>query len=170
MKKTPLFLALCLVVGWISGCGDAKDVFDIELRFNHSHVFTIRGDIGTYSYSINLEDNEDYWRYKDKVRKIEIDYLRYAITSNRGGGGQADLYVGPYGCAFPEARKVAQTISFGVGEIRPHATDVDWIDLGYLESVLASGKISLWAIGSGTGIDVIVPVYIQIEVTVNPFE
>jgi len=169
MKRMPLVLALCLVVGWLSGCGDAKDAFDIELRFNHSHVFTVRGDIGSYDWSINLEDNEDYQRYKNKIRKIEIDYLRYEITSNRGGSGRIELYAGSYGSTFSEAKKVAQTISIGAGETR-HVTDVDWIDPGYLESVLASGKISLWAVGSGTGIDLTIPVYVQVEVTVNPFE
>ena len=169
MKKTFFILVLSLVVGLIGGCGDSEDIFDIEFSIRHHHIFTIQGDVGAYSYSINLEDNEDYRRYESKIKNVGIDYLRYSITSNTGGGGQIDLYVGSYGCAFEDAVKVAQTISLNPGETRD-ITDVDWIDLGYFESILNSGKISLWAIGSGSDIDMIVPVEIRIEVTVNPFE
>jgi len=170
MKKTLLLLALCLAVGWISGCSDAKDVFDIELQIRGEHIFTIKGDIRDHEYRINLEENDDYWKYKDKgkVRKVEIDYLQYEIQDNRGSGGWVDLYAGDYGIAFQNTRKVA-TLSFGAGENRGR-TSVDWVDLGYLNHILNSGRISFWAVGSGDGIDARVKVYYQIEVTVNPFE
>jgi hypothetical protein len=36
--------------------------------------------------------------------------------------------------------------------------------------VLAGGKLSLWAVGSDSGVDIIVPVVIKIEVTANHLE
>jgi len=169
MKKMLAVLASCLLLGSLGGCGSAKDVFDIEFNISYSHIFTLQGDGATASYDLNLSDDEEYHRYESKIRSVKIGYLRYAITSNRGGGGRGDFYAGPYGSAFANARKVAQTITFAAGETRP-TTDVDWIDLGYLESLLASGRVSLWAVGSGPGVDIIVPVEIKIEITANPLE
>jgi len=170
MKKVLPVLAALFMLGSIGGCGDdAPDVFDITFGITYNHIFTIQGNAATPSLGINLEDDDDYHRYKSKIRSVKIDYVRYSITSNTGGGGTVGLYAGNYGSAFPNAKKVAQTIAFAAGETRS-GTDVEWIDLAFLESLLASGKLSLWAVGSGADINMIVPVVIKIEVTVNPLE
>jgi hypothetical protein len=167
-KDLPVLAAFC-IFGLISGCSDIKDAIDIEFDITYDHIFTIQGNTETLSYNINLEDNDDYKRYKDKIRSIKIDYLRYSITSNTGGEGTCDLYVGSYGSAFSTATKVAQTIRFAAGETRGE-TDVEWINKAFLEGLLTGGKLSLWAVGSGSGIDIIVPVVIRVEVTANPLE
>lgn len=169
MKKAlPVFAAFCIFC-LISGCGEIKDAMDIVFDISYNHIFTIQGNTETVFYDINLEDNDDYKRYKGKIRNISIDYIRYSITSNTGGGGTGDLYAGSYGSAFSTATKVAQTISFAAGELRGE-TDVEWINKAFPESLLADGKLSLWAVGSGSDVDIIVPVVIKIKVTVNPLE
>jgi hypothetical protein len=169
MKKALWAAAVILIFGSIVGCGEIKDATDIKFNITRDNVFTVQGDSTTLSYNVNLEDNDDYKKYKDKIREIKIDYIRYSITSNTGGGGMGDFYAGPYGSAFSTATKVAQTISFAARETRG-STDVQWINKGYLESLLGSGKLSLWAVGTGSGVDIIMPVEIKIEVTVNVFE
>ncbi|MFO7665069.1 MAG: hypothetical protein R6V76_00415 [Desulfobacterales bacterium] len=170
MKKVLPVLAALFILGLIGGCGDdSPDELDITFGITYNHTFTIQGDAATLSLDINLEDNDDYDRYKSKIRSVKIDYVRYSITSNTGGGGTVDLYAGNYGSEFLNAKKVAQTISFAAGETRD-VTDVEWIDKAFLESLLAGGKLSLWAVGSGVDIDMIVPVVIRIEVTANPLE
>jgi hypothetical protein len=167
-KNLPVLAAFC-IFGLISGCGDIKDAIDIVFSVNYNHIFTIHGKTETLSYDINLEDNDDYRRYKNKIRDIRIDYLVYSITSNTGGEGTGDLYAGSYGSAFSSATKIAQTVSFAAREIRGE-TDFEWINKAFLESLLAGGKLSLWAVGSGSGVDIIAPVVIKIKVTVNPLE
>jgi hypothetical protein len=169
MKKNLLALAALCIFGLFSGCGDIKDAIDIVFSVNYNHIFTIHGNTETLSYDINLEDNDDYRRYKNKIRDIRIDYLRYSITSNTGREGKGDLYAGSYGSAFSTATKIAQTISFAAGETHGE-TDVEWINKAFLESLLVGEKLSLWAVGSGSGVDIIVPVIIKIKVTVNPLE
>jgi hypothetical protein len=169
MKKALQVLAAFCIFGLISGCGDIKDAIDIVFDINDNHTFTIQGNAVTLSYDINLEDNDDYRRYKGKIRNISIDSLRYSITSNTGGGGTGDFYAGSHGSAFSSATKVAQTISFTAGETRGEK-DVEWINKAFLESLLMGGKLSLWAVGSGSGVDIIVPVFIKIKVTANPLE
>jgi hypothetical protein len=169
MKKTLSLLSAILLFGFIGGCGDVKDATDIEFDITHNHTFTVRGNSATSSYDIDFEDSDDYKRYKGKIRSIKIDYIRYSITSNKGGGGTGDLYVGSYGSAFSAATKVAQTISFAAGEICGD-TDVEWLDRAFLENLLDSRKFSLWAVGSGSNVDIILPVVIKIKVTVNLFE
>jgi hypothetical protein len=169
MKKVLPVLAAFWIVGLIAGCGSIKDAIDIVFDITYYHVFTIQGNAGTLSYNINLEDDDDYKRYKDKIRSISIDYIRYSITSNTGGEGTGDLYAGIYGSAFSSATKVAQTIRFASGETRGE-TDVEWINKSFPESLLAGGKLSLWAVGSGSGVDIIVPVVIKIKITANPLE
>jgi hypothetical protein len=169
MKKTRSVLAAICIVGLISGCGDIKDAIDIEFDITYHHIFPIHGYTETLSYDINLEDNDDYKRYKDKIRSVSIDYIRYSITSNTGGEGIGDIYAGSYGSAFSSAIKVARTISFAAGETRGE-TDVEWINEAFLENLLAGGKLSLWATGSGSGVHIIAPVVIKIKITVNPLE
>lgn len=169
MKKALAVLAAFCIFGFISGCGNIKDAMDIEFDITYNHIFTLQGSTATLSYDINLEDNDDYRRYKDKIRSIHVDYIHYSITSNTGGEGTADFYAGSYGSAFSSATKVAQTIRFAAGETRG-ATSVEWINQGFLESLLMSGKLSLWAVANGSGVDIIVPVVIKVEVTVNPLE
>jgi len=167
-KNLPVLAAIC-IFGLISGCGDVKDAIDIEFDITYHHIFTIHGNTGTLAYDINLEDNDDYKRYKNKIRSINIDYILYTVTSNTGGEGTGDLYAGSYGSAFSSATKVARTISFAAGETRGE-TYVEWINKAFLENLLVSGKLTLWAAGSGSGVDIIVPVVIKIKVTVNPLE
>jgi hypothetical protein len=169
MKKALPVLAAFCIFGLISGCGDIRDAIDIVFDFSYNHTFTIQGNTQTASYDINLEDNDNYRRYKGKIRSIRIDYIRYSITSNTGGGGIGDIYAGSYGSAFSSAPKVAQTISFAAGETREE-TEVEWINKAFLESLLDNGIFRLWAAGSGSGVDIIVPVVIKIKVTANPLE
>jgi hypothetical protein len=169
MKKALPVLAAFCILGIISGCGDIKDALDIVFDITYHHIFTIQGNTKTLSYEINLEDNDDYKRYKDKIRSIKIDYLRYSITSNTGGEGTGDLYAGSYGSPFSSAIKIAQTRRFAAGETHGDI-DVEWINLAFLESLLAGGKLSLWAVGNDSGVDIIVPVVIKIEVTANLLE
>ena len=81
----------------------------------------------------------DYARYRGNIRDIEIEYVRYSITSNTGGGGPANLYADPYGGNFATAKIVAGPISFAAGEIRG-VTDVVWLDKDYFENLLSTGK------------------------------
>ncbi len=169
MKKIRPVLAAICVFGLISGCGDIKDAIDITFDITYHHIFTIHGNTETLSYDINLEDNDDYRRYKNKIRSISIDYILYTITSNTGGEGTGDLYAGSYGSAFSSATKVARTVSFAAGETRGE-TYVEWINKAFLENLLVGGRLSLWAAGSGSGVDIIVPAVIKIKITVNPLE
>jgi hypothetical protein len=169
MKKALPVLAAFCIFGLISGCGNVKDALDIVFDITYNHIFTIQGSSATLSYDINLEDNDDYQRYKDKIRSISIDYLHYSITSNTGGEGTGDFYAGSYGSAFSTATKVAQTISFAAGETRGE-TSVEWINKAYIESLLTGGKLSLWVVGRGSDVDIIVPVVIKVEITANPLE
>jgi hypothetical protein len=169
MKKALTVLAAFCIFGLISGCGEIKDAMDIEFQITYHHIFPIHGDTETLSYDIILEDYEDYKRYKHNIRSIKIDYLWYSITSNPGGKGTGYLYAGNYGSPFSSATKIAQTSRFAAGETYGD-TNVEWINLQFLESLLAGGKLSLWAVGSDSGVDIIVPVVIKIEVTANPLE
>ena len=169
MKKALSVWATFCIFGLISGCGEIKDALDIVFDLTYHHIFTIQGKTETPSYSINLEDNNDFMRYKHKIRSIRIDYIRYSITSNTGAEGTSYLYAGSYGGAFSKATKVAQTMSFAAGETRGES-DVEWINMPFLESLLADEKISLWAVGSVSGVDIIVPVVIKIKITANLLE
>ena len=169
MNKTLRVLAVLCIFWLTGGCGDVKDALDVEFDIQYNHTFTVRGDAATLSYDINLEDHEDYRKYKDKIRSTQIEYIRYSITSNTGGAGTCDFFAGNYGSAFPDATKVAQTIRFEAGETRGE-TDVEWINKAFLEGLLAAGKLSLWAVGTGSGIDVIVPVVVKVKVIANPLE
>jgi hypothetical protein len=169
MKRTLLISSAILLFGFISGCGELKDAADIEFEITESHTFYVQGSAATLSYDLNLEDNDDYKKYIGKIRRIEIDYIRYKIERNAGGAGTADFYAGNYGSAFPVAAKVAQTISFAAFETRAE-TNVEWINKAFLESLLDGGKLSLWAVGSGSGVDIILPITIKVKVIANPFE
>ncbi len=169
MKRTLLILSAMTLFCFIIGCGELKDAADIKFEITKSHTFYVQGSAATLSYDLNLEDDENYKKYKGKIRRIEIDYIRYVIERNVGGAGTGDFYAGDYGSAFAAATKVAQTISFAAFEIRPE-TNVEWINKAFLESLLAGGKLSLWAVGNGLGIDIIMPVVIKINITANPFE
>lgn len=169
MKRTLLILSVILSFGSISGCGEIKDAADIKFDITYNYVFTVQGNTATVSYNLNLEDNDDYRKYKGKIRSMEIDSIRYAITSNAGGGGTADFYAGSFGSAFPAAIKVAQTISFAAFETRTE-TNVEWINKAFLESLLNGGKLSLWAVGSGSGVNIILPITIKIKIIANPLE
>jgi hypothetical protein len=169
MKKAFSVLAAFCILGLISGCGEIKDALDVVFGITYNHVFTIQGDSATLSFDINLDDNDDYRKYKSKIRSIKIDLIRYSITSNTGGEGTGDLYAGSYGSPFSAATKIAQTIRFAAGETRGES-DIELINRAYLESLLTGGKLSLWAVGSGSGVDIIVPMRIRIEVTANPLE
>lgn len=163
-----IFAAFC-IIGFTSGCGEIKDALDIVFEITYHHVFTLKGNTETPSYNINLADNGDFMRYKRKLRSIRIDYIRYSITSNAGAEGTGYLYAGSYGSAFSSATKVARTNGLAAGQTHGE-TDVEWINMPFLENLLDDEKLSLWAAGGSPGVDMIVPIVIKIRITANPLE
>jgi hypothetical protein len=169
MKKRGLIFWVFLFFTFIGGCDFNKDAADIEFTIPYSHVYTVDTSLTTFPYDIDLTTNSDYQRYRDKIRRIEIDYLRYSITSNTGNGGKADFFTNTFGGSFAAATKVAETISFAAGETRG-ATDVVWLNKGFIETLLTTGKLSVWAVAEGTNVRLTIPVEIQVRVTYNPFQ
>jgi hypothetical protein len=169
MKKRGLLFVSFLLFTLMSGCNIIKDAADIVFTLLYSHVYTVDTDLTTFPYDVDLNTNSDYQRYKGKIRDIEIEYLRYSITSNTGNGGKADFYANTFGGSFATATKVAETISFAAGELRG-ATDVVWLNKDFVETLLTSGKLSIWAVAEGTNVHLTIPVEIKVKVTANPFE
>lgn len=171
MKKRGLFFVAVLLCGaFMSGCEAVKDATDISFTIERSTVFTVdENALTTTAYNLDLNDSEEYRKYKGNIREVEIDYVRYQITSNTGGGGQAELYANFYGGPFATATKVAGPISFAAGETRG-VTDIAWLNKYYFESLLATGQLSVWAVAVGTNVHVILPVELKVKVTVNVFE
>jgi hypothetical protein len=169
MKKMGLRAGSFLLFALIGGCDIIKDATDIEFTIPYSHVYTVETNLTTFPYDIDITTNSDYQRYKNKIRDIEIDYLRYSITVNTGNGGKADFYANTFGGSFATATKVAQTISFGAGETRG-ITDVVWLNKDFIEILLNTGKLSVWAVAEGTNVRLTVPVEIRVRVTANPFQ
>jgi hypothetical protein len=168
MKKILLIVAVAGLIVGTAGCGDLKNALDVTFDLSYSNTFTVQGNLATLSYDVNFEDNDAYRQYKDKIKSITIASLRYAITANTGGAGEADFYAGAYGSAFGAATKVAR-VSFAAGETRPE-TEVEWINKAYLESLLMDGKLSLWAVGSGAAVNIVMPVTIRVKIIANPLE
>jgi hypothetical protein len=166
MKYRLLFILPLLLGLLLGGCEDAAD---FEFTIIRSNVFTIDAPLGTFSYDVDLNTNSDYQRYKDHIKDVDIDYIRYSITANTGTGGKADFYANVYGGTLAGATKIAETISFAAGELRG-TTDVVWLNKAYLESLLLGGRMSVWAVGEGTGVRLTLPVEIKIRVTANPLE
>lgn len=169
MKKTRLMTVLFLLFTFASGCDMIKDATDIEFTIPYSHVYTVETNLTTFPYDIDLTTNSDYQRYRSKIRDIEIDYLRYSITVNTGNGGKADFYANTFGGSFATATKVAQTISFAAGETRG-PTDVVWLNKDFIEILLNTGKLSVWAVAEGTNVRLTIPVEIRVRVTANPLQ
>jgi hypothetical protein len=169
MKKKGFIWGSFLLFVLMSGCNPIKDAADIEFTIPYSHVYTVNTDLTTFPYDIDLNTNSDYQRYKGKIRHIEIDYLRYSITSNTGNGGKSDFYANTFGGSFATATKVAETISFAAGETRG-SSDVVWLNKGFIETLLTTGKLSVWAVAEGAGVRLTIPVELQVRVTYNPFE
>jgi hypothetical protein len=169
MKKRGLIFVSFLLFTLMIGCDLIKDAADVEFTIPYSHVYTVDANLTTLPYDIDLTTNSDYQRYRDKIRHIEIDYLRYSITSNTGNGGKADFYTNTFGGSFATATKVAETISFAAGETRG-ATDVVWLNKGFIETLLATGKLSVWAVAEGTNVRLTIPAEIQVRVTYNPLQ
>ena len=169
MKKRGLLFVSFLLFGLMSGCEAIKDATDIEFTIVKSHVYTVDESLTTYPYDVDLNTNEDYQKYEGKIRDIEIDYVRYSITSNTGNGGKADFYANTFGGSFATATRVAETISFAAGELRG-VTDVVWLNKDYIESLLINGQLSVWAVAEGTNVRLTLPVEIKVKVTVNAFE
>jgi hypothetical protein len=171
MKKRVLLVVSFLLFGClIIGCSDAKDALDVTFSIEKSNVFTVDTSSTTVSFDIDLNTNEDYQKYKDKIREIKIDFLRYSITSNTGNGGKADFYAGAYGGSFAEALKVAETLHCDAGELISVDTDVVFLNRDHINTLLTSGKLSIWAVAEGTDIHLIVPAKIKVTVTANPLE
>jgi hypothetical protein len=172
-KRGLLIISVLLFGGLISGCGDSgdnlKDAIDVKFTMVFSHVYTIDTNLTTSSYDLDLNTNENYQKYHGKIRDIEIDYLRYSITSNTGNGGKADFYANVYGGSFATATKVAGPINFAAGELRG-VSDVVWLNKDYFEGLLISGKLSVWAVAEGTNVRLTVPTDLQLKVTANPLE
>jgi hypothetical protein len=170
MKKGGLFFVSILLVGLMSGCETVKDATDITFTIEKSTVFTVdENSLTTYPYNLDLNDSDEYRKYKGNIRDVEIDYVRYSITSNTGGGGQSDLYANVYGGSFATATKVAGPISFAAGETRG-VTDVAWLNKDYFENLLASGQLTVWAVATGTNVHLTIPAELKVKVTVNAFE
>lgn len=169
MKKRGLLFGSFLLFTLVSGCDVIKDAADIEFIIERSHVYTVDANLTTFPYDIDLNTNSDYQKYKGKIRDVEIEYLRYSITSNTGNGGQADFYANTFGGSFATATKVAETISFAAGETRG-PTDVVWLNKDFIETLLITGKLSVWAVAEGTNVRLTIPVEIKVKVTANPFE
>jgi hypothetical protein len=169
-KKGLLFAAVLLFGSLISGCEAIKDATDITFTIERSTVFTVdENSLTTYPYNLDLNDSEEYRKYKGNIRDVEINYVRYSIASNTGGGGQADLYANVYGGSFATATKVAGPISFAANELRG-VTDIAWLNQGYFENLLASGQLTVWAVAVGTNVHLTLPVELKVNVTVNVFE
>ena len=168
-KKVLLFVSFLLFGCFISGCENLKDALDVTFSMRFNEVFTVDTTLTTFSYDIDLNTNEDYQKYKGKIRDIKIDYLRYSITSNTGNGGKADFYANVYGGSFATATKIAESINFEAGELRDD-TDVVLLNKDYLDSLLTRGKLSVWAVVEGTDVHLTVPATIKITVTANPLE
>lgn len=168
-KRGLLFVSFLLFGGLMSGCEAVKDATDITFTLTKSHVFTVDADLTTVSYNLDLNDEPDYAKYSGNIRDIEIDYLRYQITSNTGNGGTADFYANTFGGSFATATKVAGPINFAAGELRG-VTDVVWLNKDYIESLLVIGRLSVWAVAEGTGVRLIIPADIRVKVTANALE
>jgi len=83
MKKIGLlFVFLLLFGGLMSGCEEIKNATDITFTIERSTGFTVNeSSLTTYPYNLDLNDSEEYRKYKGNIRDIEIDYVRYSITS-----------------------------------------------------------------------------------------
>jgi hypothetical protein len=170
LKKTGLLFASILLLGLMSGCGAIKDATDITVTIPYIKDFTIVENLTTYSRDLDLNDSEDYRKYKGKIRDIEIEYVRYSITSNTGGGGQVNLYAGPYGGDFASATIVAGPIIFAANTPSLSLTDVTLLNKDYFENLLATGQMSAWAVAQGTNVNLALHVEFRVKVTVNVFE
>ena len=167
MKKRGLLFVSLLLFVLMSGC---EQLTDITFTITKSEVFTLdEGNLTTVSSNVDLNDYEEYRRYEGKIQDVEIDYLRYQITSNTGGGGTADFYANAFGGSFATATKVAGPINFAAGELRG-VTDVVWINKDYIESLLVVGKLTVWAVAVGTNVHLILPVELKVKVTANALE
>ncbi|MDP1991344.1 MAG: hypothetical protein Q8K00_09985 [Syntrophales bacterium] len=170
MKKTGLiFVSLLLFGGLMSGCEEIKDATDITYTITYSKDFTIDENLTTYFRDLDLNESDDYRKYKGNIRDIEIEYVRYSITSNTGGGGLANLYAGPYGGNFASATIVAGPISFAAFEPRP-LTDVAVLNKDYFENLLTTGQMRAWAVAEGTNVHLTLHVELKVKVVVNVFE
>jgi len=169
MKKgVVLFVALVLFTA-VSGCDAIKEATQIEFNIMYNYVFAVDANLATRSYDVVLEASPDYAKYKGRIKEINIEYLRYAITSNTGNGGKAAFYVNAGGNGLDTAKKVAETITFAAGETRG-VTDVVWLDKGYIQSLLPTGHLSVWSVAEGAGVRLTVPAELMIKVTTNPLE
>jgi len=169
MKKMGLLFVSLALLGLITGCEAIKDATEVEYTVYYSHTYTVNENLTTYPYNVDLEDSEDYRKYKGHIRNTEIEFVRYSITSNTGGGGKVDLYANFYGGPFSSATKVAGPISFAAGETRG-VTEVVWVNKGYFESLLSVGELSVWAVAEGTNVRLTLPVELKVKLTVTPFE
>ena len=169
MKKTGLLFVSILLLGLMSGCGEIKDATNITVTIPYSKDFTIVENLTTYFRDLDLNDSEEYRKYKGKIRDIEIEYVRYSITSNTGGGGRADLYATPYGGSFDSTKIVVENISFAANETRP-LTDVTLLNKDYFENLLATGQLRAWAVAQGTNVNLTLHVEFRVKVTANVFE
>lgn len=169
MKKSGALFCSLFLFFLTGGCDLIKDATDIEFTIIRSHVFTVDATLTTISFDIDLNTNPDYEKYKGKIRDIDVDYLRYSITVNTGGGGKADFYTNSFGGNFATATKVAETIGFAAGETRG-PTDVVWLNKDFIETLLTSGKLSVWVVAQGTNVRLTLPVEIKVKVTANPFQ
>jgi hypothetical protein len=170
MKKMGLLFVSFLLVSLMGGCEAIKDAADITFTVQKSMDFTIDESVlTTYSTNLDLNDSDEYRKYKGNIKDIAIDYVRYSITSNTGGGGQANIYVNILGGDFATATKVAGPVSFAAGETRS-LTDFVILNKDYFKARLIDGQLTGWAEAVGTDVRLKLHVEFQVTVTANPFE
>lgn len=169
MKKFKILLFILLAF-CIGACDSVKDAADKEFDITFDTIFTIDGDSATYSYNVDFDDiSDNYTEYKNKIKDIEVTYVKYSITANTGNAGNGILYAGTYGNTFASASPVAEMVSFSGGETRGE-TNIVWTNKSYFESLLSDGKLSIWAIGSGSDVHIVAPTEFKLKVTANALD
>jgi hypothetical protein len=170
LKKTGLLFVSILLLGLMSGCGAIKDATDISFTIDRTYEFTVATNSNTYSYLLDLNDSDDYRKYKGKIRDVEIDYVKYTIIENTGTtSGKVDFYANVYGGSFDTKTKIAETISVAAGATPPIA-DVIWLNKVYFEDLLTRDQLSGWAVVEGADIRLKMRVDIRVRVKANVFE
>ncbi len=166
MKKISIVF-LILLTCLIGGCEAIEDAADITFYITYNTIFDISENSHTYEENIDLTDDDDYQKYSGKIKKVEIEYVKYSISSNTGNGGYGRLFANSFGGSYSSSTEVAEMVSFSAGELRD-TTAIKWLDQGYLESLLTDGKMTVWAIGEGQGVHILAPTEFKFKIVANP--
>ncbi len=186
MKKIVL-LALFVMFGAIASCGGTDDITslaDVSLSTIPpvSATFPLIAGVGEVGpVPVDLTENDDFNRYKDNIKEVDIDYMKYAIDQNAGiEEGTVTFYANTLGGAFDDATAVATAsipASLELPEISLRGVeeedlvewfDVQWLDKAYFESLLITGQANIWAKGDNETIYVVIETEIKINIVANP--